>query len=149
MVVRLYECPGYDYLRQCEEVGMMLLLGSHHQFSLIVHVAVNIVGSMIDVHGTCHWADCQSRGFCFVMSSSFSASGMRLSSFRMCHFTIILTVNIQYVSSRQYGCLSTRSNGDRFLSVLRSLGFYVLQEDPALWDCIVLQDGLCGWVSRE
>ena len=67
-----------------------LLLGCHDHFSFVLEVTVNIVSSMIDVHGAGHWANGQCRGFSLVVSSSLSASGMRLSAFRMCHFTFIL-----------------------------------------------------------
>ena len=67
-----------------------LLLGCHDEFSFVVKVAVNIICSVIDVHGAGHWANCHRRDFSLVMSSSLCASGVRLSAFRMCHFTFIL-----------------------------------------------------------
>ena len=67
-----------------------LLLGGHDEFSFVVKVAVNLICSVIDVHGASDRANCHGRDFCLVVSSSLSASGVRLSAFRMCHFTFIL-----------------------------------------------------------
>ena len=69
-----------------------LLLGSDQLLAFVIKVAVHIVSSMIDVHRTRHWANCHRRDFSLVMCSSLCASGMRLSTFRMCHFTFILKV---------------------------------------------------------
>lgn len=62
------------------------LLGSHHQLTSVVQVAVNVIGSVHDVHRAGHGANGHVRGFSLVMCSSLRASGVRLSSFRMCHF---------------------------------------------------------------
>jgi len=67
-----------------------LLLSCHDELSFVVKVAVNIICSVIDVHGAGYWANCQCRDFSLVMRSSLCASGVRLSAFRMCHFTFIL-----------------------------------------------------------
>ena len=66
------------------------LLGGNNHFSFVIKVAVNIICSVIDVHGASHGANCDRRDFSLVMSSSLCASGVRLSAFRMCHFTFIL-----------------------------------------------------------
>ena len=67
------------------------LLGGHDQLTSVVQVAVHVVSTVHDVHGASGGIDGHVRGFSLVMCSSLSASGMRLSSFRMCHFFVILT----------------------------------------------------------
>ena len=67
------------------------LLGGHHQLTSVIQVAVNVIGSVHDVHRAGHGANGHVRCFSLVMCSSLRASGVRLSSFRMCHFFIILT----------------------------------------------------------
>ena len=65
-----------------------LLLGSHDQLAFVIKVAVNIICSVINMHGASNRANRDGRGFSLVMGSSLCASGMRLSAFRMCHFTL-------------------------------------------------------------
>ena len=67
-----------------------LLLGCHHELAFVIKIAVNVICSVIDVHGTSHRANGDGRDFSLVVSSSLCASGVRLSAFRMCHFTFIL-----------------------------------------------------------
>ena len=69
-----------------------LLLGSDKLFTFVIKVAVHIVSSVSDVQGAGDGINGHVRGFGFVMCSSLCASGMRLSTFRMCHFTFILKV---------------------------------------------------------
>ena len=67
-----------------------LLLGSDKLFAFVIKVAVHIVSSVSDVHGAGDGIDGHVRSFSLVMCSSLCASGVRLSTFRMCHFTFIL-----------------------------------------------------------
>ena len=67
------------------------LLGGHDQLTSVVQVAVHVVSTVHHMHGASSGIDGHVRGFSLVMCSSLSASGMRLSSFRMCHFFVILT----------------------------------------------------------
>ena len=67
-----------------------LLLGSDKLFAFVIKVAVHIVSSVADVQGAGDGIDGHVRSFGLVMSSSLCASGVRLSTFRMCHFTFIL-----------------------------------------------------------
>ena len=67
-----------------------LLLGGYKLLAFVVKVTVNIVSSMSDVHGSGDGIDGHVRSFCLVVCSSLCASGVRLSAFRMCHFTFIL-----------------------------------------------------------
>ncbi len=67
-----------------------LLLGGHKLLAFVIKVTINIVSSMSDVHGSGDGIDGHVRSFSLVMCSSLCASGVRLSAFRMCHFTFIL-----------------------------------------------------------
>ena len=67
------------------------LLGGHDQLTSVVQVAVHVVSTVHHMHGASGRIDGHVRGFSLIMCSSLSASGMRLSSFRMCHFFVILT----------------------------------------------------------
>ena len=67
------------------------LLGGHDQLTSVVQVAVHVVSTVHHMHSASGGIDGHVRGFSLVMCSSLSASGMRLSSFRMCHFLVILT----------------------------------------------------------
>ena len=69
-----------------------LLLGGNQLFAFVIKVAVHIVRSVADVQGTGDGVDGHVRSFSLVMCSSLCASGVRLSTFRMCHFTFILKV---------------------------------------------------------
>ena len=66
------------------------LLGSHDELTSVVQVDIHVVSTVHDMHGAGGGIDGHVRGFSLVMCSSLSASGMRLSSFRMCHFTFTL-----------------------------------------------------------
>ena len=66
------------------------LLGGNNQFTFVIKVTVNKVSSVSDVHGAGSRIDAHIRSFSLVVSSSLCASGVRLSAFRMCHFTFIL-----------------------------------------------------------
>ncbi len=66
------------------------LLGGHNELTSVVQVAVNVVSTVHHVHGAGDGIDGHVRSLGLVMCSSLRASGMRLSSFRMCHFTFTL-----------------------------------------------------------
>ena len=66
------------------------LLGGYNHFAFVIKVTVNIVGSVSDVHSAGNGIDAHIGSFSLVVSSSLCASGVRLSAFRMCHFTFIL-----------------------------------------------------------
>jgi len=56
----------------------------------VVQIAIDVVSTVHDVHGASDGIDGHVRSFSLVMCSSLCASGVRLSSFRMCHFTFTL-----------------------------------------------------------
>mgnify|MGYP007070308219 CR=1 FL=1 len=64
------------------------LFGCHEHFAFVIKVAVDIVSSVSDMHGAGDGINAHIGGLGLVVSSSLSASGMRLSAFRMCHFTL-------------------------------------------------------------
>jgi hypothetical protein len=66
------------------------LLGGHNELTSVVQVAVHVVSTVHDVHGSGDGIDGHVGSFSLVMCSSLCASGVRLSSFRMCHFTFTL-----------------------------------------------------------
>ena len=89
-------CPLEGYSMHGKSDGIVFmrqqsLLGGHDQLTSVVQVAVHVVSTVHHVHGASGRIDGHVRGFSLVMCSSLSASGMRLSSFRMCHFFVILT----------------------------------------------------------
>src|SRR5574344_1934702 len=77
-------------------------------------IATSITYCMIYMPCAAIWANSQCRCYCNIMSSSFCCSCLRLSSFRMCHFTIFL---INYYLS----IVLNHSNEDRpdFRQLLR------------------------------
>jgi hypothetical protein len=66
------------------------LFGGDNHLAFVIKVTVNIVSSMSDVHGAGNGIDAHVWSFSLVVSSSLCASSVRLSAFRMCHFTFIL-----------------------------------------------------------
>ena len=65
------------------------LLGGHNELTSVIQVAVHVVSTVHHVHGASDGIDGHVRGFSLVVCSSLSASSVRLSSFRMCHFLVI------------------------------------------------------------
>ncbi len=59
-----------------------------HEFAAIV--ATFAAYGVVDVPCAAVGADCECGDECFVMSATFSRTGVRLSAFRMCHFFIVL-----------------------------------------------------------
>ena len=72
-------------------LGLCSLL--YCQFTTIISTCW--ADSVIDVVSATVWAECQCWHFSFVMSTTFRGSGVRLSSFWMCH---ILFLFISYFS---------------------------------------------------
>ena len=99
----LYTKGGEKQYKDYEKNFLCLFLSTlHDEFSFVVKVTVNIVCSVIYVDCACYRACCQCRDLSFVVSSSFRASCMRLSSFRMCHFTLFFNYYLSNLSFNSF-----------------------------------------------
>ena len=93
---------------ESQHLGLSSLLYS--QFTTVV--AASWANSVVDVVCATVWAKCQCWHFCFVMSTTLRLSGVRLSSFWMCHnfllFNVLFLIIIQPSIPQQatQNCLS-------------------------------------------
>ena len=78
---QLLVCASLDVHAESPHLGLCSLLYS--QFTTIV--SASWADSVVDVVSATVWAKCQCWHFCFVVGTTFRLSGVRLSSFWMCH----------------------------------------------------------------
>ena len=83
-------CISRRYHAESPHLGFCSLLYS--QFTTIV--SASWADSVIDVVSATVRAKCQCRHFSFVMSTTFRLSGVRLSSFWMCHNSLFILLVI-------------------------------------------------------
>ena len=97
----------------------------YNYFSSIIHFTFVPISSMIQMSFSCNRACSNLRNFCFIVCSSFISSGRRLSSLRMCHYLLFLSV-INFFKLSQRGSVFLLfsfiffSLGDNFSNVLRA-----------------------------
>ena len=78
-------CSSLDVHAESPHLGFCSLLYS--QFTTIV--SASWADSVINVVSATVWAKCQCWHFCFVVGTTFRLSGVRLSSFWMCHSSLL------------------------------------------------------------
>ena len=130
-------CVSPDRTCLSPHLGFCSLLYS--QFTTIV--SASWADSVIDVMSATVWAKCQCRHFCFVVGTTFRLSGVRLSSFWMCHNSLLFY--LVFFNSCIRVSILLFSHAERLLSILFTLdiSFFIIQRgaEVVLEKCIHLR----------